>query len=250
MKVDLSIDWDFFVREKIEWDFGHRESLLFIRPAPLWLLRYAVLDLVDETDIRKYADFYPTDILKEFEQKGLKVNGAEMFVAESHVEILYAFGKRYPARYLISLDAHHDFNPVGDTVSCGNWARYFFERDYYEKMMFVFPKWKEYAKCEFGGKISHRILCYPSWKDFPKGDYEVKRIFLCRSGAWTPPHHDDEFVKLVLTLSSVCKETNVMWNYLGIDPLEPRQVDWDTVNALKKQMVEFRKNPSLGAGSG
>jgi hypothetical protein len=237
MKVDLSIDWDFFIREKPEWDFGHKESLLFILPNPVWLVRYAKWDLVKETDIRKFADFHPSEVLREFEKKGLKMRGAELYVAESHVFIVEAFKRRCPGRVLINLDAHYDlYVPAGDYVTCENWGSYFLDKDYYEKMIFVLPRWKEgWEKSEFRRRASktHKIICYPSWEDLPRGNYEVRRIFVCRSGAWCPPHHDEEFVELCLRLQEVCRESRLCVSG-GINPLEPREVDWEKVEQLRR----------------
>jgi hypothetical protein len=149
MKVDLSIDFDFFIKEDPMWDFGHNESILFLNFSPLWQIRYADYDLVKETDTWKR---------------------------------------------------------IGDD----------------------------------GGtkKVPYKII---RWDDLPKGNYEIQRIFLCRSGCWTAPHHDETFNLFAFILSMNCKGRNYI--QIGeIDPLEERKIDWESVRQFKEQLDSFKED--------
>ena len=247
MKVDLSIDFDFFIREEPIWDFGHRETMLFLNVNPLWILRYSQYDLVKETDIKTFADFEPFNIKLKLEEKGFKITRqTECFVSESHAGIVAL--KKNSSEMLISIDAHHDMfgESKGDGVvidghkiDCGNWLNYFHDVGLYKNALVVYPKWKNKEDDTDDKKLKFPFPIV-KWSDLPKGDYEVQRIFICRSGCWVAPHHDEEFKMLAFILSMNCK--NRSYSIIGeIDPMIERVVDWDAVKELKEQTDEMRK---------
>ena len=236
--VDLSIDFDFFIREKAIWDFGHRENSLFLNG--IWDIRYSQIDLVRETDIKTFADFEPYQIMSKLEEKGLKITkNTEFFLCESHLGIVTAF-RGNNADMLISMDAHHDMfggaiEPCieidGSKIDCGSWLNFFTDKKYYKKVLIVYPKWKDINDDLGKLKIPHKIV---KWDKLPKNDYEVKRVFLCRSGCWVPPHHDKDFSLIAFMFSMKCMGHG-SYDLIGeINPTEERNINWDNVNKLKE----------------
>jgi hypothetical protein len=246
MKVDLSIDFDFFIKEDIMWDFGHKESMFFLNFDPLWAIRYSEHDLVKETDIKTFADFNPMDIKAKLEEKGFKITRAtECFISESHAGIVAL--EKNSSEMIINIDAHHDmFGEAkadgvlvnGYKVDCGNWLNYFHDKGFYKNALIVYPKWKDIELDVDGDKkIPYPIV---KWEDLPKGDYEVQRIFICRSGCWVAPHHDETFQLLAFILSMNCK--NRSYTLIGeIDPLTARPINWENVKQLKEQVDKLRE---------
>ena len=120
--VDVSIDFDFFVRELPEWDFSHNDT----HPDPmlykekLWLARYATHRLYLWTDIPTYADFLPETLFAELcGDKGLKLGdprGRRIGVADSHRHAFEFFHAQWkltePPQLLLNIDAHHDCYPI------------------------------------------------------------------------------------------------------------------------------------------
>lgn len=246
MKVDLSIDFDFFIREDIEWDWGHREDTLFLNT--IWPVRYAnnVMDIRKETDVDKFADFHPIKILPNLKEKGFDISKTkELFLCESHLGIVQSFDNdKIDADILISLDAHHDAWDKKE-VDCGSWLNHFMKKKLYRKAIVVYPKWKD--KRDDGKKLPKRDdvgIVY--WHDFPKVNYEVQRIFLCRSGCWVPPHHDADFSTMATILSFNSKMTYIVGK---IDVTKSRKIDWEGVMELRKAnrtlIQQIQQNPKM-----
>lgn len=230
MKVDLSIDFDFFIREKPMWDWGHKEGQTFYNFAPLWLIRYSNLnlDIVKETNIDTYADFNPIDIVEALESKGFDLTGVkELGYGDSHVYALYAF-KDTEAGVMINIDAHHDMWPIGEYLDCGNWITFLISVELYSSIRLVYPKWLNGSALK-SLKMKKGSM---SWDMLDGTGLEVNRIYFCKSGSWVPPHHDKIYIAAFQELSKVAKTTKLYGDY---NPLDERVVDWDRVEAMREQ---------------
>src|SRR4051812_39722521 len=91
LKVLLSIDFDFFVRELPEFDWGHSETMFFLDA--IWPIRYAtsVFDVEREVDPDVHADFKPEDLgVKLAALFGAKklFKDTPFAVAESHAALM------------------------------------------------------------------------------------------------------------------------------------------------------------------
>lgn len=259
MKVDLSIDFDWFIRENPLWDWGHKEQMLFLNFNPLWLMRYSSLDLVKETDPKTYADFEPSDLIRMLKSKGFKFSRkTEFLMCESHLGITTAFKENH-ADLLISLDAHHDYWENGEaeasidldgcSVDCGSWLRYFQKKGFYKKTIIVYPKWLSDEDAQ--EDIKEHKIPFPivHFKDLEQEDYEVQRVFLCRSGCWVPPHHDQDFLQLAFLISMNCDRK---YQVIGeLSPANPRKVDWESIEFLKeserKAIEQFHKQKEVNS---
>jgi hypothetical protein len=211
--VDLSIDFDFFVRELLEWDWGHGETAGHFYATALWNIRYSgnSFDIYDETDPAKHADVEPNaHFISALTDKGLSLGlyrdkKRKIGVAESHKEAFEFFtNKSAPADYVVNIDAHHDvYTTTENPLDCGNWLSHLHQKWPETKIVQVYPKWQSLrsqmdAVAAKGGDttISGVPLRIARWADFkfPEGAI-LRNVFICRSGAWTPPHLDQMFFR-------------------------------------------------------
>lgn len=243
MKVDLSIDFDFFVRNEV-WGFNYYERFMYLNFFPLWAIRYSEHDLVKESDIDIFADFKPIFIIDKLEEKGfIFTEQTKYFSSESHAGIVEAFKDSF-ADILINIDSHHDMYERqvdfsvkfdGFDLYCGNWMTYFHNKGFYKNVFIVYPKWKEIENEYKKGKAPYPIV---RWNELPKDKYEVQRIFLCRSGCWVPPHHDTTFKQIALILSKKCKQSHTLIGH--VNPLIEREIDWKIVENLRRQLEKVK----------
>lgn len=226
MIIDLSIDFDYFVREPRHWDFGHAEVEPFIRK--VWPARYAQYDLWRETNPEVYADVPPLAFTAELKERGVRFHRSRnLGIADSHrfaLPFLLKKSERAPADHLLHFDAHHDCYG-GDRVTCENWLSHYMDQRTETKVTWVQPQWLE-------GKSDHDDLPSPlrgRHIDFVTELKElqlqgmVRNVFLCRSSAWTPPHLDPLFGMLVTDLLNRAKvRLHVMENisdrHLAVPP--------------------------------
>jgi hypothetical protein len=213
--IDVSIDFDFFIREDPIWDWGHREEQgaigrLFV--GPIWKTRYASLDLHFLTDPAEHADFLPSSLPGLLRAKGLRVNArTKVAVAASHLEALAFFrGARRPADMLINIDAHHDLWPLalGAEPNCGNWLTRLASERPLMNIRQVYPAWKDRAID--GPPTAPVKVC--GWNDpwEPDGGAPIRRLFLCLSPVWVPPHHDASFILLARHFAALAGSAEVI----------------------------------------
>ena len=226
VKVDLSIDFDFFVREEGVWDWGHKESTFFLND--IWPIRSLAMDIEKETDL-KYADFDPITILPHLKDKGLKLDGrTKLWLCESHAGMIHIPNL---TGNLIMMDAHHDlwgtrfrddnYIETAD-IGCGNWLSYLIQEGRVKNATLVFPGWQEQSMIEDAVK-RNKNGSVVRWQDFVGGNYVVANVFVCRSGCWVPPHHDE---KLKLMLCFLMYKIKKVVQLGDIDILQPRQVKY------------------------
>lgn len=221
----LSVDWDFFFTKledpsqqdfKKYWglyDWGHRESNLFI-DGPIWPSRAA--------DFMRFHLPLPSTTGEEagFWRRFRFTPRTTLFVGESHSEIAVPRVSRYVNR-VWNFDAHHDagyknretvINRIVQegTVSCDDWAAAFSLLNITD-LHVRYPRWRAYAlKAEPAPAVPIDRGVDQEAEGFPTFD----RIFLCRSGAWTPPWVDEQFFAFV----AACPARRTVW----LDDLKPR----------------------------
>ena len=189
MKIGLSIDFDFFCREKQDWDWIHP---LHKESYTTWLLRYLNIDLQKECDPHKYADFNPVNMKSILSENGFDFSESQYGVADNHVYAHSFFCHDKQIKTIINFDAHHDCWPIyKNKIDCSSWLTSLKN----VKAVSVYPKWKDpYADSE-----PDRDVKIIKWKDFKneKHKYKVLKTFICRSSPWVPPHLDSLFLKFV-----------------------------------------------------
>lgn len=216
MTTDISIDFDFFTREQPEWDFGHREDFRPAMQDTIWHTRYGLIDLYSETDIARYADLRPDKLFLELAKRGLDFREGEkrrVMCADSH-EHAYDFFWRSKARRLVNIDAHHDCWTAtnGRRVKCDNWLTMLRYERANREYTSVYPKWKDIEadgppQPLIGSPVRRpagvRLVQWRNWA--PVSDV-VGDIFICRSPAWVPPHHDTQFQRMCETFIALSGE--------------------------------------------
>lgn len=218
MKTLLSIDWDYWCPEKPEYDFGHQESPLYIHH--LWRGRAAQflfrgIDYREAMPLEHDEGVPPLMVRKRMEELGWKFNlQAPPVVSESHVfayEQVIGIGEPVT---IVNLDAHHDifYQDHASELSkekhvlCGDWIGHLIDNGYpVDRLVQVYPLWRD--TFPYNAEKVHEVqrdflrehevefaVRYGFENVDPK---EVTHLFICRSGAWTPPWLDLHFSRMV-----------------------------------------------------
>lgn len=197
-RVVLSVDWDYFFPlpdDPIErmrfYDWCHLEVPLFIQPAPVWVARAAAFLAAGRplpgTSGEEHA----------FWKRFKFAPDARMFYADSHSKMVTLSGdERYlsaPRRSVkvISYDAHHDggYEPYRDVIDCASWTLA------WPEVEVRYPPWRRTLDCEappLNVSLRRRV---------DKGSRTlapISDVFVCRSGAWTPPWVDRAFFEFLV----------------------------------------------------
>ncbi|MFA6971792.1 MAG: hypothetical protein WC208_10375 [Gallionella sp.] len=206
MKTLISFDFDFFVRENPLWDWGHSENKAMFLTL-LWGIRYSDKKLYEECDPAKYADFMPEDTLLKLIKMGFTFKKKPLlYVSESHKDI-YEVARGLERSEIYHFDAHHDLYDDGGDLNCGNWGIKAIEQGLVEKYIWVAPEWgKEYDMMDLSDYCLTDEIQGHYYNDFLKirekaKPIDIDAIFICRSGAWVPPHLDEHFFKMARGMS-------------------------------------------------
>jgi hypothetical protein len=157
-----------------------------------------------------YADFLPNVecLLSALESRRIQLSSSgrvrSLRIADSHVGAKAFFAsQRVPADFLVNIDAHHDaFTAADQPLSCENWVSHFArlveERKWATQFVQLYPRWKS-ASLDGRPKAPVRVS---SFADFALPTYAtIRNVYLCRSSAWVPPHHDLTFYELANDLA-------------------------------------------------
>lgn len=186
------------------WDWGHAEggtSTLFL--ISMWWFRYRERDLYTECDPRTHADCWPTDLETELERRNVVLAPGKLrnvVIAESHEHALpFFFSRRQMPDALINIDAHHDCFMGSLKGDCANWLRLLAYMPKWEGVPFyqLYPKWKD-AEIDGPPRLDPQRVTFTKFAEWTGFDepHAVRNVFICRSGAWTPPHLDPVFIEL------------------------------------------------------
>jgi len=183
MKI-LSIDWDYFYPDSTSYDWGAREEEFFL--LPIWYLRVGDVNLITQVPILKE---YMPKVPKDFWSRVVS-NKPNLYVAESHSSIASLIVR---GSIVTNLDAHHDFgyHDYESVTCCENWAKMSKDSGLIRQYHLIYPSWRKGKdESENFAKVKEEITSI-SYTLPAKQDYDI--IFICRSGAWTPPWHDKKF---------------------------------------------------------
>jgi hypothetical protein len=209
MNTLLTVDFDFFIPEKPEWDLGHREAEMFLKM--LWTFRGRYMKEMQTNG--KELTFWDT-LQPMFPIKP----GMDVFVSDSH---LYAYPLAEEAELIINFDRHHDCYEWPTMrqrhvekkwkVDCGNWVSTWLSMDAKRKALWVYPDdlndperdgdildLKDNVHVRNGDRFE--AMPYSALADWAKllhyTDDECT-VHICRSGCWTPPWLDQKFIDFV-----------------------------------------------------
>lgn len=197
--VVLSVDFDFFVREKIEYDWGHKEAPFFINE--VWPIR-AMQDIgiIEETSVIGN----PAALAQELENLKWKFKkNCKLSIAESHASAYGALRGKENLE-IINIDAHHDiaYGQI-DRLDCGNWIAMLAIDGTLKKVTVVYPEWRREEDFDRPSDETLRKIrglgvevdiVYGIGSTHPR---KVDEVFIARSGAWVPPWNDEAFMDFV-----------------------------------------------------
>jgi hypothetical protein len=217
----LSIDWDFFFPrpspeedKEFLYDWGQAETGPFMLDG-IWVVRAASfitagkpLPLTSGEEDRFWGRFRfrPAPVL---------------YYADSH-SLIYKPEVLYKVREVFNFDAHHDACEGKHSllrngrVRCDNWATALSIHGI--SIWTVYPQW-----------ASHMLEDVPKVEVHPDVDrghahrHEFDKVFVCRSGAWTPTWIEDKF-----------------WQFIGACPIKAR-VKLDNMEKRTFNMEEAQK---------
>ena len=264
----LSVDWDFFVPEDELWDWGHQENGLFIEA--MWQFRLADF-FAKGKDLRKEMALATCDPgAKEFwrtmERLGYKITKqTEVTVGESHAQaagpFIHAAGGK-PIDVL-HFDAHADsgYGKPDEVVKrvraalqkgqtdCGSWLLAL-AMSVPTNVTYVYPKWKGLKEwAQFEGDKDARLKEFSDYQAVVYDEDDmveacpprpVSHVFICRSGAWTPPWLDEEF--FLFSGEPLGRTMRMFKTPAGpIDPLVPRKLDVEGARKQSEQIKEMMR---------
>jgi hypothetical protein len=269
----LSVDWDFFVEyNSNDYDFQHSESPLY--SGLLWNVRFQNGFFVDE-DITKTITLSkkPPQAITFWETLGhlgyrLSRDKTEMSVDDSHASAASFFLTKAIKREIdvVHFDAHADIGYGGpdhaldqtrrllekDLTECGSWLLAVAMR-IPVNLTIVYPQWRGLREWEGEFKnpsTDKRLRQFKSWRTVVYNEDElrlkkprlVNRVFVARSGAWTPPWLDDKYIDLVMRsglkhISRDIEATKDNWR----NAMKMREFDYKKLKAEGVTMAEAMK---------
>ena len=201
-KCLLSIDWDYFVYTRDNWGcFLENKS----NQIDLWYKRYIQAKARVQT-IQK--DYYLSSELCTFWNKVRKCfrfsKDVRVYVSDSH-SLSYKIAKDNKCKTVYLFDSHADLGYGGLSslnigVNCSNWlGKLLKDKQIKEAYIIYSPYTKE--KPEYFTPINSIYkVRYCNFKDLKGKCIIVSVIHICRSGAWTPPWLDSNFILFVKSL--------------------------------------------------
>lgn len=252
----LVVDWDYFFPEAgpgnphwLLYDWGHNEnSSLYY--GFLWVVRAAGFDRAGVP--RPVTSGEEVGFWSRFNI----ARTATLFYAESNVAVvnrkIYG-GSRVSGLWLY--DAHHDGGykrtleeiTKDQHVSCEDWTA-FFHLKHGTQLHVRYPRWKSWAleEPEPAVPLDRRV------DDGGSPRVLFDRVFVCRSGAWTPPWLDQAFFRFL----EACPAERRVELDGDLHPVKVR--DWDeadvardlaAVREAQRQMAEAQaKEVTTDAG--
>ena len=200
----ISIDWDYFVPEKVDWDFGHKETKAFLHF--IWKTRFSAYDKMRTNGTE--AGFW--DNLK----RSYKLPDV-IDVSDSHLSA-YENMSLHLSDTLILIDRHHDVYtlPSKVPIDCGNWVAAWLDANKNRHCYWVAPK--DVESTYMMPRYKKRVTVV---KEIPiLDDVWVTGLHACRSGCWTPPWLDEAFNRFIDASGCIPEASQLDW----CDPLRTR----------------------------
>ena len=224
MKTLLSVDWDYFTPEDPKDDLGHSETEVHLDM--MWRARSGLLDKI-KTD-GEQEGFW--------DRIGGSLSGVgSTYVSDSH---MHAYSLLRGVDHVILVDAHHDcweedslgIETLGEGyIYCHNWLSVWLSKGRHRRVTWIQPEWSK-GLYDVPKKLRKRVTV----KSEIKG--KIDRVHVCRSGCWTPPWLDKQFIKFVEDRKSlkINMQDERPWN-----PMLERWTE-DDLQELRDQEAEFR----------
>lgn len=256
-RIWLSVDWDYFCRQPKEWWYGGIDEKMGLDPM-MWMVKATLAqtrgtDLKSEMSLR-HASPTPGAFWRALERLGMRFDDVkDVQVSESHKDAYGLFqGKDTEGVEMVNFDAHHDLLYASKFMveaiekskpDCGNWHLLTLLRYPKLRSVTVYPHWKGLSEWKrtlsnlrsapSGVEVIsylHRRTRANVWPHVKLPTGQVEKIFICRSGAWSPPWHDRAFLNFVEGCENTIDRLFLDWGVL--DELAPRSFSWTKVNKM------------------
>lgn len=245
----LTVDWDYFFSDVEQFDWGHRESHLFMDI--LWPARYFDRSLATGQYAHKLVK--PSESrLASFWDKVLLSPPPALAITESHgslFTILKVLQRVTPwkALHVTNFDQHHDtgYENDYDELDCGNWVRHCDQKLKLEYYKLMYPGWRANTP----ESILHPTLDYANVQvtfGWPQSYMIANRydlVHVCRSSAWTPSWHDGDWLRFIHKLDHLsCWKDKILStiNRGGFtDVLQKRPFDLAAAKAHHNEMKKY-----------
>jgi hypothetical protein len=210
------------------YDWGTQEGLSDTLQQALWEARsfaFALvgLDLTTEHSIRpELGCTEPEDFLALLQSRYQLPPPA---IADSHAfafQHAYLFHDRGAPFHVISFDAHHDLGYRADAVndeiadncvSCESWLYHLLRTSPATTVEVVYPDWSGRQEWEESAdkrphlRPYHDRITINTFNEWKQQSVSVKPqpaegLFLCRSGSWTPPWTDQQFLDFIAAIEN------------------------------------------------
>lgn len=190
----LSVDWDYFFPipeydPGFLYDWGHNEAYGEFMLNGIWAIRASAFT-------RNGLPLPSTTGAEENFWSRFNLKDCTLFYSDSHVNIMKPEAISRVSE-IWSFDAHHDsYTPIKQVsrnmkVSCQDWATGCYLAGI--KLKIFYPKWGSYRAISEKPTIPVCIQA-DRGQQFRR---QFDRVFVCRSGAWTPTWIEDKFWKFV-----------------------------------------------------
>ena len=242
----LSIDWDFFFPTKeeddTEWqlyDWGHSENWSSGLQDVAWTHRAAGF----------LGNGFPlpgtSGEEKDFWKRFRFSKNARLFIAESHMHCA-SEEVRIGVTEVVNYDAHHDCGYVDHplvriieerTANCEDWMLVYSAYNGADARV-IYPSWRTQ-----GIMAADKLLISGISRAIDDGRYCIDqvfdRVFIARSGAWTPPWIDKNFAEFVescpIEYSTVIGELEMI-RYFDTQEAEKIVTEWKEFNSYREKM--------------
>jgi len=236
MNLGVSVDWDFFFPNINQWDYGHKENPFFINQ--IWQLRASspsnpIEKIVPRESYRRFWN--------RLEKLGLKP--PICFVTESHTFNFDLVMLEEGLDVLLVFDQHVDaYDKHPEHVTCENWLLQSLRRAPQLRAYVVLPthQWDDDKANgpEIPEDVSDRLTLVkdPHFEGLAQEfrGANVLASYICRSGAWTPPWSDDQFMDFL---------SGVEWMEFPEHGLFERTFDLGTALQVGRFLSNQQKTP-------
>lgn len=235
-----SIDWDYFFPDEHPYDWGLNEfpaSLL----NRLWVIRAGNVPIFTKAFKDRNIALY--NFLPDIERintfwNHIKTKDSSIVITESHAELFKIIDAMEIEITLYNFDAHHDIYS-DKNLNCGNFVYHLLNEGYLkpENYHIVYPHWRE-------DSLDGLIVCddiekINTYYQIPEDLPIFNIIFICRSGAWTPPWSDDHWINFI----QYWKQYPPIWKNKMALPyvLQKRDFDIKAAETVIKEEKEWRE---------